>query len=156
MPVIGLPGWPPIARIVRGLFLALRERESLLAGRTIGASNRRLIFRHIPPNAAAPAIVAATSGMASAILLEAGLRFLGLGVRPPTPTWGNMLTDARSLTVLESMPRFWIPPGVMIAPAALSINFTGDGLRDARPASPAVSSPARDAVATVCCGSAAG
>jgi peptide/nickel transport system permease protein len=129
--VIGLLGWPPIARIVRGLFLTLREREFVLAGRTIGASNWRLIFRHILPNALAPVIVAATLGMASAILLEAGLSFLGLGVQPPTPSWGNMLTDAQSLTVLESMPWLWIPPGVAIALAVLAINFIGDGLRDA-------------------------
>ena len=131
MLVIGLLGWPPIARIVRGLFLTLREREFILAGRPIGASNRRLIFRHILPNAVAPVIVAATIGMASAILLEAKQRSLGLGVQPPTPSWGNMLTDAQSLTVLESMPGRWIPPGVMIALAVLSINFIGDGLRDA-------------------------
>ncbi len=131
MLVIGLLGWPPIARIVRALFLSLREREFILAGRTIGASNSRLIFRHMLPNAIAPVIVAATIGMAGAILLEAGLSFLGLGVQPPTPSWGNMLTDAQSLTVLESMPWLWIPPGVMIALAVLSINFIGDGLRDA-------------------------
>ena len=131
MIVIGLLGWPPIARIVRGLFLSLREREFILAGRTIGASNRRLIFRHILPNALAPVIVAATFGMANAILLEAGLSFLGLGVQPPTPSWGNMLTDAQSLTVLESMPWLWIPPGIAIALAVLAINFIGDGLRDA-------------------------
>ena len=131
MIVIGLLGWPPIARIVRGLFLSLREREFILAGRTIGATNSRLIFRHILPNAIAPVIVAATFGMASAILLEAGLSFLGLGVQPPTPSWGNMLTDAQSLTVLESMPWLWIPPGIAIALAVLAINFIGDGLRDA-------------------------
>jgi peptide/nickel transport system permease protein len=83
------------------------------------------------PNAIAPVIVAATFGMANAIILEAGLSFLGLGVQPPTPSWGNMLTDAQSLTVLESMPWLWIPPGTMIALAVLSINFIGDGLRDA-------------------------
>ena len=131
MIVIGLLGWPPIARIVRGLFLSLREREFILAGRTIGASNGRLIFRHILPNALAPVIVAATFGMANAILLEAGLSFLGLGVQPPASSWGNMLTDAQSLTVLESMPWLWIPPGIAIALAVLAINFIGDGLRDA-------------------------
>jgi peptide/nickel transport system permease protein len=131
MLVIGLLGWPPIARLVRGLFLTLREREFILAGRTIGASNPRLIFRHILPNALAPVIVAATFGMANAILLEAGLSFLGLGVQPPTASWGNMLTDAQSLTVLESMPWLWIPPGIAIALAVLAINFIGDGLRDA-------------------------
>ncbi|MFN8542121.1 MAG: oligopeptide ABC transporter permease [Thermomicrobiales bacterium] len=131
MIVIGLLGWPPIARIVRGLFLTLREREFILAGRTIGAANGRIIFRHILPNAIAPVIVAATFGMANAILLEAGLSFLGLGVQPPTASWGNMLTDAQSLTVLESMPWLWIPPGIAIALAVLAINFIGDGLRDA-------------------------
>ncbi len=131
MIVIGLLGWPPIARIVRGLFLTLREREFVLASRTVGASNSRIIFRHILPNALAPVIVAATFGMATAILLEAGLSFLGLGVQPPTPSWGNMLTDAQSLTVLESMPWMWIPPGIAIALAVLAINFIGDGLRDA-------------------------
>jgi peptide/nickel transport system permease protein len=131
MLVIGLLGWPPIARIVRGLFLSLREREFVLASRTIGVPNSRIIFRHILPNAIAPVIVAATFGMANAILLEAGLSFLGLGVQPPTASWGNMLTDAQSLTVLESMPWLWVPPGTMIALAVLSINFIGDGLRDA-------------------------
>jgi len=131
MLVIGLLGWPPIARLVRGLFLTLREREFILAGRTIGASNSRLIFRHMLPNALAPVIVAATFGMANAILLEAGLSFLGLGVQPPTSSWGNMLTDAQSLTILESLPWLWIPPGVAIALAVLAINFIGDGLRDA-------------------------
>src|SRR5436190_246021 len=131
MLVIGLLGWPPIARIVRALFLSLREREFVLASRTIGVPNVRIIFRHILPNAIAPVIVAATFGMANAILLEAGLSFLGLGVQPPTPSWGNMLKDAQSLTVLESMPWLWIPPGTMIALAVLSINFIGDGLLDA-------------------------
>ncbi|MBV9897259.1 MAG: ABC transporter permease [Chloroflexi bacterium] len=131
MLVIGLLGWPAIARIVRALFLSLREREFILASRTVGVSNGRIIFRHMLPNAIAPVIVAATFGMANAILLEAGLSFLGLGVQPPTPSWGNMLTDAQSLTVLESLPWLWIPPGTMIALAVLSINFIGDGLRDA-------------------------
>jgi peptide/nickel transport system permease protein len=131
MLVIGVLGWPPIARIVRGLFLSLREREFVLASRAIGVSNGRIIFRHILPNALAPVIVAATFGIANAILLEAGLSFLGLGVQPPTASWGNMLTDAQSLTVLESMPWLWIPAGTMIALAVLSINFIGDGLRDA-------------------------
>jgi peptide/nickel transport system permease protein len=78
-----------------------------------------------------PVIVNATFGMASAILLEAGLSFLGLGVQPPTASWGNMLNGAQSITILEQMPWLWIPPGVMIVLAVLSINFVGDGLRDA-------------------------
>lgn len=131
MLVIGLLGWPPIARIVRSLFLSLREREFVLAARTVGASDSRIIYKHVLPNALAPVIVAATFGMANAILLEASLSFLGLGVQPPTPSWGNMLTDAQSISVLDSMPWLWIPPGIMIALAVLSINFIGDGLRDA-------------------------
>jgi peptide/nickel transport system permease protein len=131
MVVIGLLGWPPIARIVRSLFLSLREQDFVLASQTIGATNARIIFRHVLPNSLAPVIVAATFGIANAILLEASLSFLGLGVQPPTPSWGNMLTDAQSITVMESMPWLWIPSGVMIALAVLSINFIGDGLRDA-------------------------
>lgn len=131
MLVIGLLGWPPIARIVRGLILSLREREFILASRTVGVPTSRIITQHLLPNALSPVIVAATFGIAQAILLEAGLSFLGLGVQPPTPSWGNMLSDAQSLTVLESMPWLWLPPGIMIALAVLSINFIGDGLRDA-------------------------
>jgi peptide/nickel transport system permease protein len=83
------------------------------------------------PNAVGPVIVAASFGMAQAIILEAGLSFLGLGVQPPTPSWGNMLTDAQSFKVLEHMLWLWLPPGLMIALAVLAINFVGDGLRDA-------------------------
>jgi peptide/nickel transport system permease protein len=131
MIAIGVLGWPPIARLLRGEFLSLREREYVLGARASGCGNARLVFRHLLPNAMAPVIVAATFGIAYAILIEAGLSFLGLGVQPPTPSWGNMLTDAQSLTVLESMPWLWLPPGIMIALAVLSINFIGDGLRDA-------------------------
>jgi peptide/nickel transport system permease protein len=131
MLVIGLLGWPPIARLVRGDFLSLREREFVLASHAIGAGNVRIIFRHVLPNALAPVIVATTFGMAQAILLEAGLSFLGLGVQPPTSSWGNMLNAAQSFTILEQMPWLWLPPGVMTALAVISINFVGDGLRDA-------------------------
>ncbi len=131
MLVIGGLGWPPIARLVRGNFLTLREREFVIASQAIGSGSARIIFRHIMPNAFAPVIVAASFGMANAILLEAGLSFLGLGVQPPTPSWGNMLNKAQSFSVLESMPWLWLPPGLMIAAAVLAINFIGDGLRDA-------------------------
>jgi len=131
MMTIGFLGWPPTARLVRGLFLSLREQDFTLAARMVGARDGRIIFRHILPNVYAPIIVAGTFGVAAAILIEAGLSFLGLGVQPPTASWGNMLTDAQSLTILESMPWLWIPPGVMIVLAVLSINFVGDGLRDA-------------------------
>jgi peptide/nickel transport system permease protein len=130
MLAIGLLGWPPIARLMRADLLSLREREFIVAARALGLSSGRIIVRHLLPNALAPIIVAATFGVANAILLEAGLSFLGLGVQPPTPSWGNMLTDAQSISILESMPWLWLPPGLMIAIAVLSINFIGDGLRD--------------------------
>ena len=104
MLVIGALGWPPIARLVRANFLSLREREFVVAARAIGVGNGRMIFRHMLPNALAPVIVAASFGMAKAILLEAGLSFLGLGVQPPTPSWGNMLNNAQSFTVLAKCP----------------------------------------------------
>jgi peptide/nickel transport system permease protein len=131
MMVIGLMGWPPIARLVRGEFLTLRERDFVIASRATGARDRRIIFRHVLPNAITPVIVNATFGMAQAILLEAGLSFLGLGVQPPTSSWGNMLNGAQSITVLEGMPWLWLPPGITIVVAVLAINFVGDGFRDA-------------------------
>jgi peptide/nickel transport system permease protein len=130
MLVIGLLSWPAICRIVRAQFLGLREREFVEAARSMGAGNARIIFRHILPNAIAPIIVAATFGIASAILTEAGLSFLGLGVQPPTASWGNLVNTAQSAAVLKQMPWLWIPPGSLIALAVLSINFVGDGLRD--------------------------
>jgi peptide/nickel transport system permease protein len=129
--VMGLLGWPPIARLLRAEFLSLRERDYILAARAVGVPGGRLVIRHLIPNAMAPVIVAATFGVATAILLEAGLSFLGLGVQTPTPSWGNMLSAAQSLTVLDSMAWQWVPPGLMIALAVLAINFIGDGLRDA-------------------------
>jgi peptide/nickel transport system permease protein len=129
--VIGLLGWPSVCRIVRGVTLSVRQHEYITAARAVGVDRRRLLAGHILPNVVAPVTIAATFGVAHAILLEAGLSFLGLGVRPPTPSWGNMLNEARTLTILESMPWLWIPPGLMIALAVLSINFIGDGLRDA-------------------------
>lgn len=131
MLLIGFLGWPPIARLVRGMFLSLREQDFVMAARCIGASDTRLMFRHLLPNAIAPLIVAATFGTAGAILTEASLSFLGLGVQPPTASWGNMLNAAQSITILESMPWLWVPPGLMIAITVLSLNFIGDGLRDA-------------------------
>lgn len=131
MLVIGLLGWPPITRLVRGEFLTLRGRDFVVASRSTGAPDLRIIFRHILPNALTPVIVNATFGMAQAILLEASLSFLGLGVQPPTASWGNMLNAAQSITILEEMPWLWLPPGLMIVASVLSINFIGDGLRDA-------------------------
>jgi peptide/nickel transport system permease protein len=129
--VLGLLGWPAVARLVRGQILALRQLEFVQAARAIGAADAGVVMRHLLPNAMAPVLVAATFGTANAILVEAALSFLGLGVQPPTPSWGNMLTDAQSLTVLERMPWLWLPPGFMILISVLTINFVGDGLRDA-------------------------
>ena len=131
MLVIGIFGWAGIARLVRAETLSLRERDFVMASRCVGAASRRIMFRHILPNVTAPIIVAGTFAIAGAILAEASLSFLGIGVRPPTPTWGSMLNRAQSLTVLESMPWLWLPPGLMITLVVLSINFLGDALRDA-------------------------
>jgi peptide/nickel transport system permease protein len=131
MAVIGLLGWPSTARLVRGEFLSLREREFVVASQMVGAPNRTIIFRHILPNAMHPLIVSATLGIAGAILSEAGLSFLGLGVQPPTASWGNMLNEAQKLTTLRNYAWQWLPPGLAIAIAVLVTNFIGDGLRDA-------------------------
>jgi peptide/nickel transport system permease protein len=131
MVVIGLLGWTGMARLVRGQMLSARTWEYVIAARATGSSDWRIMVVHILPNVIAPMVVAATFGVASAILTEAGLSFLGFGVIPPTPSWGNMLNAARSLDILRSQPWFWLPPGLMILITVLSINFIGDGLRDA-------------------------
>lgn len=131
MAVIGLIAWPSIARLVRGQFLSLREQDFITAARCLGLPNSRIIANHLLPNVVGPITVAATFGMAGAILTEASLSFLGLGVPPPEASWGQMLTDAQKLSVLSDMPWLWIPPGVMIALMVLCLNFVGDGLRDA-------------------------
>jgi len=131
MGVLGLLGWPAIARIVRAEVLSLREREFTTASRAIGASSWHIMFKHLLPNVIGPLTVAATFGVASAILSEAALSFLGLGVQQPTASWGNMLNEALSLNILVNMPWLWVPPGVMILISILCINFMGDGLRDA-------------------------
>ncbi|MFW6377785.1 MAG: oligopeptide ABC transporter permease [Bacillota bacterium] len=131
MAIIGVLGWTGVARLVRGEVLALREREFIHASRASGADDSRIMFKHLLPNTFAPIIVNATLAVAYAILSEAGLSYLGLGIQPPMPSWGNMLNEARNLVILESRPWFWLPPGIMIIITVLSINFMGDGLRDA-------------------------
>lgn len=131
MIIIGLLTWTGICRLVQAQFLSIREQEFVEAARAVGVSDTRLIFRYILPNSLAPVIVAATFGIAGAILTEAGLSFLGLGVQPPTASWGNLINLAQSATILQKMPWLWAPPGILIAVAVLSINFVGDGLRDA-------------------------
>jgi len=128
--VIGILSWMSIARLVRGSFLSLREKEFVEAARSLGLSNSRIISRHILPNAISPIIVAATLGVAGAIITESGLSYLGFGVQPPTPTWGNMLRNAQDEMLRGNM---WMAifPGMMIFITVLSINYMGDGLRDA-------------------------
>jgi len=126
---LGLLSWMTTARLVRASFLSLKQREFVEAARSVGASNGRIILRHLLPNSMAPIIVAATLGVAGAIIAESTLSFLGLGIQPPTPTWGNMLQDAQD--ELGRAPWLAIFPGLVIFLAVVSINFIGDGLRDA-------------------------
>ena len=129
MVVIGLTSWMGVARLVRAEFISLKNRDFVLAARALGASDARLILRHILPNALAPVLVSATLGVAGAILLESGLSFLGLGVQPPTATWGVMLADGK-----DYLSRAWwlsFYPGLAILVTVLSYNLVGEGLRDA-------------------------
>lgn len=131
MLAIGLIGWTGVARLVRGQILSLREMDYVTAARALGVPEGRIIMRHILPNVVAPITVAASFGIAGAILTEAGLSFLGLGVQIPTPSWGNMLNESQSIEIIEHMQWLWVPPGLMITLCVLAINFIGDGLRDA-------------------------
>ena len=129
MVVIGLTSWMGVARLVRAEFLSLKEREFVAAARVIGASDRRIIFRHLLPNAMAPALVSATLGVAGAILTESALSFLGIGVQPPTPSWGNILTAGKdNLEVAWWLSVF---PGLAILVTVLAYNLLGEGLREA-------------------------
>jgi peptide/nickel transport system permease protein len=127
--VLGLTLWPTTARIVRGEVLSLREREFVQAAKALGYSKRRIVLRHLIPNALAPVIVAATLGIGNTIVLEAGLSFLGLGVQPPTASWGTMVADGRNVL----LNAWWLStfPGLAIVFTVLSFNLVGDGLRDA-------------------------
>ena len=127
--IMGITSWMYLARIVRANFLSLKEREFVLAAHTTGTSNASIIFQHILPNSIAPIIVSGTLSVANAIISEAYISFLGLGVQPPTATWGNMLEGAYNY--IDTAPWLWIFPGSLIVLTVLSINFVGDGLRDA-------------------------
>jgi peptide/nickel transport system permease protein len=129
--VIALLSWPVLARMIRARLLELRERDFVMASRGMGAGLGHLLFRHGLPNSIDILVVYATLQVANAILLEAGLSFLGLGVPPPAASWGNMLNAARSTAVLEQFPWQWLFPGAALVLAVLAINFIGDGLRDA-------------------------
>jgi len=128
MAVIGLTGWMGVARLVRAEFLRIREMDYVKAARSIGASDFRIVFRHILPNALNPVIVAATLGVAGAILTESALSFLGIGVQPPTPSWGNMLTAGKNNMEIA----WWLSvyPGLAILITVLGYNLLGEGLRD--------------------------
>jgi peptide/nickel transport system permease protein len=127
---IGILGWTGKTRLLRAQILAVREKEYVTAARCTGASNGRIMLRHILPNSFSPILVAGTLSVAGAILTEASLSFLGFGILPPSPSWGEMLNAARSFTRLQENPWIWMPPGIMILLTVLAINFIGDGLRD--------------------------
>lgn len=129
MIVIGLTSWMGVARLVRAEFLSLRQRDFVLAARSLGASDLRLIFRHILPNALSPVLVSATLGVAGAILTESALSFLGIGVQPPTPSWGNMLIVGKQ--TLGSAWWLSVFPGLAILVTVLGYNLLGEGIRDA-------------------------
>ncbi len=131
MAMIGLLTWPVPCRIMRGQFLTIRERAYVEAAHCIGVSDFNIALRHILPNAIAPLLVYASFAVATAVLLEAGLSYLGLGVQPPTPSWGNMLNTARSISTLERNSWQWIPPAITTVLFVLAVNFVGDGMRDA-------------------------
>ena len=128
---IGVVGWAGMARIVRGQVLVTRQLEFVHAARALGATDRRIIIQHLLPNCVAPVIIAATLGIAGAIMAEAALSFLGLGVQPPTPSWGAMIADARDLLQLRTAPWTSVFPGLAIGAAVLGFNLLGDALRDA-------------------------
>ncbi|MDD5643229.1 MAG: ABC transporter permease [Syntrophales bacterium] len=129
MVVIGLTGWMGVARLVRAEFLSLREREFVVAAQALGAGDSRLIWRHMLPNALAPVMVSATLGVAGAILTESALSFLGLGVQPPTPSWGNILTMGKDNIEIA----WWLSvfPGLAILVTVMSYNLLGEGIREA-------------------------
>jgi peptide/nickel transport system permease protein len=129
--IIGLLSWMGVARLVRGQVLSVMTEPYIESATSSGARPVQLLLRHVLPNSYVPIVVASTLGVANAMLTEAALSFLGLGIQPPTPSWGNMLNEAQSLQVLVNESWVWIGPGLAIALTVLSINFLGDGLRDA-------------------------
>ncbi|MEN1988114.1 oligopeptide ABC transporter permease [Paenibacillus hubeiensis] len=131
MLILGILSWPGLSRLVRGQILTLREQEFMQATEALGLRDRRKIFKHLLPNTVPIIIVSATLGVASAILAESALSYLGLGVVPPTPSWGNMIAEANGIIEFRKRPWLWIPPGTCILITVVAINLIGDGLRDA-------------------------
>ena len=128
---IGVVGWAGMARLVRGQVLVVRQLEYVQAIRALGAKDVRVMLQHVLPNVIAPVVIAATLGVAGAIMAEAALSFLGLGVPPPTPSWGSMIADGRDLDQLRRAPWTSVFPGMAIGAAVLGFNLLGDALRDA-------------------------
>jgi ABC-type dipeptide/oligopeptide/nickel transport system permease subunit len=128
---IGIVGWAGMARIVRGQVLVVRQLEYIQAIRALGAGDLRIMIQHVLPNVIAPVVIAATLGVAGAIMAEAALSFLGLGVPPPAPSWGSMIADGRDLEQLRRAPWTSVFPGIAIGAAVLGFNLLGDALRDA-------------------------
>lgn len=128
---IGIVGWAGMARLVRGQVLVVRQLEFVQASRALGARDIRVVVKHVLPNVVAPVLIAATLGIAAAIMAEASLSFLGLGVQPPTPSWGSMIADGRDLNQLRNAPWTSVSPGLAIGAAVLGFNLLGDALRDA-------------------------
>lgn len=129
--VFSMVGWGAVARIVRSKVLAEKENEYVLAATSIGCKPSKVIVKHLFPNVMTTIIVQATLLLASYIVAEAGLSFIGVGVPPTTPSWGNMLMEARQTDVLQNKPWVWVPPAVFITLTILSINFIGEGLKEA-------------------------
>jgi ABC-type dipeptide/oligopeptide/nickel transport system permease subunit len=128
---IGIVGWAGMARLVRGQVLVVRQLEFVQASRALGARDRRVVLQHVLPSVVAPVLIAATLGVAAAIMAESALSFLGLGVQPPTPSWGSMIADGRDLNQLRNAPWTSLAPGLAIGAAVLGFNLLGDALRDA-------------------------
>jgi peptide/nickel transport system permease protein len=129
--IIGILGWTQFARIVYAKVLSVSQEDYIEAANAIGSGKFTIIWRYILPNSVAPILIAATFGMASAILMESSLSFLGMGVQPPTASWGNMIYEAQSIAILVMKPWMWVPAGIAILITVLGINFLGDGIRDA-------------------------
>ena len=128
---IGIVGWAGMARLVRGQVLVVRQLEFVQASKALGARDTRVVLQHVLPSVVAPVLIAATLGVAAAIMAESSLSFLGLGVQPPTPSWGAMIADGRDLDQLRNAPWTSLAPGLAIGAAVLGFNLLGDALRDA-------------------------
>ena len=128
---IGVVGWAGMARLVRGQVLVVRQLEFVQASKALGARDLRVVLQHVLPSVVAPVLIAATLGVAAAIMAESALSFLGLGVQPPTPSWGSMIADGRDLNQLRNAPWTSVAPGFAIGAAVLGFNLLGDALRDA-------------------------